>query len=203
MWYRCNPEEYPCGECDACCKVFHIEELDKPQFVPCKHLGKTVACGACTIYEDRPHVCRTYQCAYLAAHEDPFLSDYLPYFLEKEFRPNTLGIVFDRGYPLPGDIELIEGTEVWPDAHKSANAMRLIEGLASINPVLVELVQPSSTPEIMEPYAYHWYIKVPEYDEMVVKVHSAVKRMVKEDPDTPPIYLTTFSDFGQETTRLT
>jgi len=161
-------------------------------------------CGACTIYEDRPHVCSSYQCAYLAAREDPFLADFLPYFLEEEFRPNNLGIVFDRGYPLGGDVEIIEGTEVWPDAHKSANAMRLIEGLATINPVLVELVQPSSIPEIMEPYAYHWYIKIPEHVEMIDKIHMAMNKMAERDPDdTPPIYLTTFSDFGQETIQLT
>lgn len=183
MIYRCNPEEHPCGQCDACCVVFRIEEFEKPQFERCEHLGSAEH-GACTIYEHRPAVCCNYQCAYLAARQSPYTSDFLPAFLEDDFRPDKVGIVFDRGYPLGEDNEIIEGTSIWPKAHKSPAAVRLFKLLSRINPVLIEAVRPSrQNLNVMEPFSYHWFLSMPEMDHLIEKIKTAMRKMKQQDPD--------------------
>jgi Fe-S-cluster containining protein len=87
-----QPAEVPCGECNACCRTFHQIHLRPGEKRARKRLPKeylsvapglppgylllgfteTGACpvligGRCTIYEDRPLVCRTYDCRMYAA----------------------------------------------------------------------------------------------------------------------------------------
>ena len=47
-----------CVACGACCVAPDISTLGKPLGVACRHLG---ADCLCTIYEERPAVCRGYQ----------------------------------------------------------------------------------------------------------------------------------------------
>ena len=86
------PADVPCGACNACCRTFHQihirpgekkarrrlpkEYLSVARGLPPGYLllGYTEAgaCpvlvgGRCTIYEDRPLVCRTYDCRLYAA----------------------------------------------------------------------------------------------------------------------------------------
>jgi hypothetical protein len=51
-----------CGDCAACCVELAIDdpELQKPDEVPCPHL----AAHGCTVYERRPHTCRTWYCGW-------------------------------------------------------------------------------------------------------------------------------------------
>jgi Fe-S-cluster containining protein len=86
------PADVPCGSCNACCRTFHQIHL-RPgekrarQRLPKEYLSvarglppgylllgydETGSCpvlvkGRCTIYEDRPLVCRTYDCRLYAA----------------------------------------------------------------------------------------------------------------------------------------
>ncbi len=87
-----EPADVPCGSCNACCRTFHQihlrpgekrarrrlpkEYLSVARGLPPGYLllGYTEAgaCpvlieGRCTIYEDRPLVCRTYDCRLYAA----------------------------------------------------------------------------------------------------------------------------------------
>jgi uncharacterized protein len=89
---RDTPADVPCGPCNACCRTFHQlhirpgekrarrrlpkEYLSVARGLPPGYLllGYTEqgACpvlvdGRCTIYEDRPLVCRTYDCRLYAA----------------------------------------------------------------------------------------------------------------------------------------
>lgn len=51
-----------CDGCQACCQGFLIGSVnDKPfgNMVPCSYLG-----SECSIYEDRPQMCRDYYCAW-------------------------------------------------------------------------------------------------------------------------------------------
>jgi Fe-S-cluster containining protein len=92
-----TPADVPCGGCNACCRTFHqihIRPGEKRarQRLPRRHLSaapglppgylvlghtKSGACpvlveGLCTIYEDRPLVCRTYDCRlYTATGVEP------------------------------------------------------------------------------------------------------------------------------------
>ena len=86
------PADVPCGACNACCRTFHqihIRPGEKRarKRLPKEHLSvarglppgyllldytESGACpvlieGLCTIYEDRPLVCRTYDCRLYAA----------------------------------------------------------------------------------------------------------------------------------------
>jgi uncharacterized protein len=86
------PADVPCGSCNACCRTFHQihlrpgenrarKRLPREYLSPARGLppgylllGFTEegACpvlvdGRCTIYEDRPLVCRTYDCRMYAA----------------------------------------------------------------------------------------------------------------------------------------
>lgn len=86
------PADVPCGACNACCRTFHQihirpgerrarkrlprEYLSVARGLPPGYLllGYTEAgacpvlvAGRCTVYEDRPLVCRTYDCRLYAA----------------------------------------------------------------------------------------------------------------------------------------
>ncbi|MGE5228331.1 MAG: YkgJ family cysteine cluster protein [Deltaproteobacteria bacterium] len=86
------PADVPCGSCNACCRTFHQIHLRPGEKRARKRLPKDFlsvapglppgylllgyteegACpvlvgGRCTIYEDRPLVCRTYDCRMYAA----------------------------------------------------------------------------------------------------------------------------------------
>jgi hypothetical protein len=60
---RNNRHLRKCGECSLCCYVFLIEELGKDPYVSCNHCKHE---GGCTIYSERPPVCKSYRCAWLA-----------------------------------------------------------------------------------------------------------------------------------------
>lgn len=72
----------PCGSCNLCCKIFFVEELNKPANTWCAH----VAFGkGCKIHETRPATCRDYQCAWT---RDPLL--------EEKWRPDNAHFVMVR-----------------------------------------------------------------------------------------------------------
>jgi uncharacterized protein len=91
---RDAPADVPCGACNACCRTFHQLHIRPGEKRTRKRLPKDYlsvarglppgylllghtedgACpvlvhGRCTIYEDRPLVCRTYDCRLYAATE--------------------------------------------------------------------------------------------------------------------------------------
>ncbi|USN98833.1 MAG: hypothetical protein H6810_11840 [Phycisphaeraceae bacterium] len=71
-----------CGTCRACCTVFDVPDVDKPRNVLCPHADRTGSDLGCTIYTDRPDVCRAFECAWkqgLAGEND---------------RPDKLGVLF-------------------------------------------------------------------------------------------------------------
>tara|TARA_R110000787_G_scaffold32357_14_gene85491 strand:- start:2381 stop:2941 length:561 start_codon:yes stop_codon:yes gene_type:complete len=51
-----------CGDCTACCTVLTVDTPDfaKPAGTPCVHLGSQ----GCSIHAVRPHICRTWFCAW-------------------------------------------------------------------------------------------------------------------------------------------
>lgn len=70
-----------CGTCALCCTVLRVDELAKPARVAC---GELCPQGpGCSIYERRPRICRTYECAWLRGS------------FGEEDRPDRLGAVLD------------------------------------------------------------------------------------------------------------
>ena len=59
-----------CGDCTMCCTVLTVDtpELKKPGGTPCRNLSA----HGCAIHAERPHICRTWFCAWrrLAALPD-------------------------------------------------------------------------------------------------------------------------------------
>jgi len=54
----------PCGDCTFCCKTLKIDQLAKPAGRWCVHCAQG---RGCKIYDERPEVCRTYQCVWTQA----------------------------------------------------------------------------------------------------------------------------------------
>lgn len=72
--------ENKCGECNACCSLFPIKEINKEVNSLCKYWD-----NGCTIYDDRPKPCRDYECGYLQGKNVP-----------EKLRPDNCGIVFTK-----------------------------------------------------------------------------------------------------------
>ena len=84
-----------CGTCVACCVYFKIADLGKPALTPCSKLaagctdcGTAPADNNCTIYEDRPEVCKGYSCMWLYGYG------------EDEDRPDKSGMILDNATPV-------------------------------------------------------------------------------------------------------
>lgn len=71
-----------CGVCRICCKLPSIPELDKPADTWCEHAALTNAKPGCSIYDDRPGVCRDFKCAWLDG------------LGEERDRPDRLGVMW-------------------------------------------------------------------------------------------------------------
>jgi hypothetical protein len=56
-----------CGSCSACCTLLEVTDVGKPANEWCKHCD---AGNGCTIYDDRPQMCRSFSCAWLQGHLD-------------------------------------------------------------------------------------------------------------------------------------
>jgi Fe-S-cluster containining protein len=61
---RAAPVARECGSCNLCCDILEVTAVGKPVNELCKHW----AGGGCTIYDDRPQMCRSFSCAWLQGH---------------------------------------------------------------------------------------------------------------------------------------
>jgi uncharacterized protein len=68
-----------CGSCTMCCSALEIAELQKPAGPLCSNcrLG-----DGCAIYQDRPQVCRDFECEWLTRRD-----------LSRRFRPDLAGVI--------------------------------------------------------------------------------------------------------------
>lgn len=95
-----------CADCDGCCRVFEIKTdatvdrigLDKAFGIPCKYIGPTPVGHGCTVYQDRPDVCRNYVCLWLEGER-------LNATLGEALRPNVSKVVL--GWPWGIDKETL------------------------------------------------------------------------------------------------
>jgi len=95
-----------CGDCVACCAYLKISALDKPGCKNCKHLtldrqpddnemiltGSSTK-GNCSIYKDRPEVCKGYKCLWILGHG------------EEKDRPDKSFILADTIHQIENAIE--------------------------------------------------------------------------------------------------
>jgi Fe-S-cluster containining protein len=59
------PRVRQCGSCSACCTLLEVTDVGKSANEWCKHCD---AGNGCTIYDDRPQMCRSFSCAWLQGH---------------------------------------------------------------------------------------------------------------------------------------
>jgi len=67
-----------CGGCTACCWAFRVTEAGKQAQEKCQYEKH-----GCTIYHDRPKVCRDYECAWLTQPK-----------ISIDLRPDKCGAIF-------------------------------------------------------------------------------------------------------------
>jgi len=74
-----------CGDCMACCTVLTVDTPDfrKPAGTPCIHL----ASRGCGIHAERPHICRTWFCAWRRIADMP-----------DEARPDRSGLLVSLNF---------------------------------------------------------------------------------------------------------
>lgn len=110
--------ERSCDNCDVCCNILEVRELNKKSYKNCDHRAEG---GGCGIYNDRPSICRTWNCAYILG--------LMPN--QEALKPNNLGLMF---YPVSAKnndlgIDMLMGQEVWLDAIYSSDCQKVIEWL--------------------------------------------------------------------------
>ena len=117
-----------CGECRACCITLGFQAREgeapfaKPHGVPCPHLGPV----GCVIYEERPPVCRRFQCGWIQA---PNLPDAL--------RPDRCGVLFCANSSPLGEGEGVYAYELVPGAADTGLPAWLIGELAAATTVIL------------------------------------------------------------------
>jgi len=70
-----------CGQCNECCTVMAVTEIDKPVMTRCEKLVAFNGKGCCSIYQDRPGGCKTFKCGWLMGG------------FKQKHRPDRSGIV--------------------------------------------------------------------------------------------------------------
>jgi hypothetical protein len=88
-----------CGTCGLCCKVYSVQELNKPAGRWCVH---AVRGGGCNNHYNRPHVCRQFFCSWLF---DPNLGpEWKPevsrFVMSADPAYQALVVMVDPGMPL-------------------------------------------------------------------------------------------------------
>lgn len=129
------PAPLQCGECTACCYTHGVDELGKPSFTRCVHLGYVEALGreGCTIYADRPESCRKMACSWLQGKLGRGAA----------MRPNNFGLVasghVDEGIgPTAHILEVTPGAVNRPDALKWFCEQTRAANDGRIQPIVLE-----------------------------------------------------------------
>jgi hypothetical protein len=122
------PPERSCGECRACCITLGFQQregeapFEKPHGVPCPHLIQ-IGCG---IYNERPPVCRRFECGWLQA---PNLPDAL--------RPDRCGVLFCVNDRPDAEGYAVYAYELRPGAVDAPLPVWLLGELAGQLPLLI------------------------------------------------------------------
>ncbi len=111
-----------CGSCVACCRVFNIPELKKPAGVWCKSCNVGVGCK---IYEQRPTMCRQFECLWLQSRNRPDIREHI----SDELRPDRCKVVF---HPTT-DPDVMAATTMpgSPDSWRRKPVMKLINRMVA------------------------------------------------------------------------
>lgn len=102
-----------CSGCTWCCFHPAVKEFGKPIQEWCVHCNE----NGCSIYEDRPKSCSTYECVY-------FQDKLMP----EEFRPDRCGVMFEIPYGSKDIYALVD-----PDRPNALKERRMIQLISKFN----------------------------------------------------------------------
>jgi len=108
-----------CGECTACCEVPPIKELNKAKNTLCINCSGT----GCKIYNNRPDVCKNYQCIYTRSN------------MSKNLRPDKSGVILEKLNDGTYQAALFKGT-----VYEGDPIMEYINSIEKKNNISVNLV---------------------------------------------------------------
>jgi uncharacterized protein len=81
-----GPQMKNCGGCIRCCDLTPVGEINVKPFAGCPlRRAAPAAHPGCSVYQTRPHSCRSWSCMWLLNEDWP-----------DELRPDRCGIVFDK-----------------------------------------------------------------------------------------------------------
>lgn len=112
-----------CGSCTMCCKLLGIPELGKPAGAWCRHcmVGR-----GCSIYMQRPDICRTYTCVWRQFREEG-------YSISDELRPDRCGVIVDAD--AHGRAHWVRVDPTKPDAWRRPAVQRFIAPFLKVGKV--------------------------------------------------------------------
>ena len=114
-----------CGDCTVCCEYMPIKVLAKSAFTPCANLVSPLKeCENCTIYAERPKVCREYSCMWVVGHGDD------------EDRPDRCDVLVDSMIPAANALRGVPLSKDAQDTDRGSAALKRISRSAD-TPVLV------------------------------------------------------------------
>jgi hypothetical protein len=123
-----------CGECTLCCTLLRVDELRKLGGSPCRHLRVAPAPPGCGIHAQRPGICRSYACLWLAGG------------LDEGDRPDRLGAVLDIA--TEGLVTRLRVHEARPGAYERSPRLReIVDRYRASMPVRISDVSRAGDPE--------------------------------------------------------
>jgi hypothetical protein len=92
---KAAPNARQCGPCSLCCDALEVAAVGKPVNQLCRHW---VVGSGCSIYKDRPQMCRSFSCAWLQGH---FSDEWFPDTarLVVHFSQGALNVAVDPACP--------------------------------------------------------------------------------------------------------
>ena len=138
----------PCGDCNACCERFTIPdakwygEEGKPRDQLCDKW-----CNGCTIYEERPAPCRTFECLWLKINTTR--GGTFPI----ELRPNKTNMLVTARIEDGEHVVLIDETE--PD---TVDIMNMTKAQSILVAELLHILQQQDMPVGLYLRKYNWDI---------------------------------------------
>jgi hypothetical protein len=89
------PQVRECGSCTSCCTLLEVTEVGTAVNEWCKHCE---AGQGCTIYDQRPQMCRSFSCAWLQGHLD---DDWYPESagMVVHFSQDAVNVQVDSAHP--------------------------------------------------------------------------------------------------------
>jgi hypothetical protein len=113
-----------CGECQLCCRLLPMKEVNKPAGVRCPFQRHGVGCN---IYPRRPLACRLWNCQWLGGQNTGSRPDRA--HLVVDIMPDYVTLTYDDGRP-PVHVPVLQVwiDQAYPDAHRDHRLRRFIDG---------------------------------------------------------------------------